>query len=220
MTPPPPRPRRGRRLHPLLLALALALAATAAHALDTKPGSVQHLAAQAPAGAVAAAPLQKPDVGTADAPVDGLDGKPHAGPFVETTKKKAAQLVEDLDVVAAAAEAEARAAREKKLLAAVVTKDAPEDDGVMSDVAGRREVSGPTGTEGGVSAKEFERKEGVGGKGAVPEPPRAPPKKSGEEAKGKVVVGEVKEGKEEEIKKKGAAGLAVSCYNSGVMMMS
>ena len=41
--PPPPRPRRGRRRPPLLLLLALA--AAAAHALDTRPGSVQHLAA-------------------------------------------------------------------------------------------------------------------------------------------------------------------------------
>jgi len=198
--PPPPRPRRGRRRPPLLLLLALA--AAAAHALDTRPGSVQHLAAQAPAG-VAAAPGQKPDVGTVDAPVDGLDGKPHAGPFVETTKKKPAQVVEDLDVVAAAA-AEEAALRTKQASTSAAGRDAPpEDDGVMSDVAGRREVSGPTGTEGGVSAKEFERKEGAGEKKAPPEPPREPPKMPDGTAS-KAVDGEVKEGK------KGAAGLAVS----------
>jgi hypothetical protein len=201
--PPQPRPRRGRRRPPLLVLLALA--AAAAHALDTRPGSVQHLAAQAPAG-VAAAPGQKPDVGTVDAPIDGLDGKPHAGPFVETTKKKPAQLVEDLG---AAAAAEGAALGAERASAPAGRGAPPEDDGVMSDVAGRREVSGPTGTEGGVSAKEFERKEAAGGKKAPPEPPREPPKMP-DGAASKAVDGEAKEGKEEEKKKKGAAGLAVS----------
>jgi hypothetical protein len=91
----------------LLLLLLPALVSSAVIEPKAQDGV---LAAKAPvAGAVkdytaittsnSRAPTGKPVVGTKDAPVDGLDGKPHAGPFVDITpeeKKKPAAVAEDL----------------------------------------------------------------------------------------------------------------------------
>jgi hypothetical protein len=100
----------------------------------------------------------KPDVGTKDAPVDGKDGKPHAGPFVET-----------------AAERERKKAKEsgdgkgfstgtkpvpKPLKAppggASYSEDSkiPEsNDGVMDDPNRVSPAEGTRGTEGGVTER-------------------------------------------------------------------
>ncbi|KAH6855236.1 hypothetical protein B0I37DRAFT_364288 [Chaetomium sp. MPI-CAGE-AT-0009] len=85
--------------------------------------------------------------GTKDAPVDGNDGKPHAGPFVELDSNSGS-------------------ARNLPAL-----KDRPEDplivdgkripeshDGVMDDKNRSGPRKGTTGTEGGVSEKEKDRK--------------------------------------------------------------
>jgi hypothetical protein len=131
----------------LLLLSAFTLAAT------DKPGSVQHLAADkaetpGPVNAPipAAAPDARPDKGTKDAPVDGQDGKPHAGPFVDSQKKKPI-VVEDLGNTKTTA-----ADKERLLLETFEKPD--EEPGVMRDDMREGKVKGPTGTEGGVSAKE------------------------------------------------------------------
>ncbi|KAF2760981.1 UPF0016-domain-containing protein [Pseudovirgaria hyperparasitica] len=82
----------------------------------------------------------KDEVGTKDAPVDGLDGKPHKGPFVET---KLSQEVEDLKAE------KPNASRPKGLV---------EEDGVMNDRNRPTPKPGTTGTEGGVTEKERDRK--------------------------------------------------------------
>lgn len=86
--------------------------------------------------------------GTQDAPVDGRDGRPHAGPWVETS-----------------------AERDRKKAGSVVPSDAPSDpkiaqhlgpdgnpipysnDGVMDDPNRSGPKEGTRGTEGGVSGK-------------------------------------------------------------------
>ncbi|KAL2261885.1 hypothetical protein VTK26DRAFT_3091 [Humicola hyalothermophila] len=114
---------------------------------------------------------------TKDAPVDGKDGKPHAGPFVEIN-------THDSD------------SRELPAL-----KDRPEDptmvngrripesnDGVMDDKNREGPKKGTTGTEGGVSEKYKERKlkeEQTGEKVETkpPTPKEAPPLPHSEQEK-------------------------------------
>ncbi|KAF2872146.1 hypothetical protein BDV95DRAFT_606707 [Massariosphaeria phaeospora] len=91
--------------------------------------------------------------GTKDAPVDGMDGKPHAGPYVDEkspTPKKQAAVVEELRPAAT------RISSVKDLIKEETEKSGEEDDGVMGD-PNRSVPKGKTGTEGGVSAKEKER---------------------------------------------------------------
>jgi hypothetical protein len=194
------------RKHPSVLILLLlpVLASTAAvDSSKSKPGSVQHLASdKSPLSKNAnlpSAPDARPEVGTKDAPVDGLDGKPHAGPFVDSTKKKSSQQVVDLST----GESLSQETKDKILKE---TFDLPEDDGVMADVADRKAVTGPTGTEGGVSQKDRERKE----KGEVtekrPDPPKEAPRLQDSEGKSK---GRKDGDGEPTEKKKGAAGLEV-----------
>jgi hypothetical protein len=111
--------------------------------------------------------------GTKDAPVDGMDGKPHAGPYVDDVPKahdKAPNVVEDLG-----SPKKPVATAESVLVDEV--KDG--DKSVMQD-PGRKLATGTTGTEGGVSAKDKERlahEEKTGEKKEqVPESPKeAPP---------------------------------------------
>ena len=71
--------------------------------------------------------------GTKDAPVDGADGKPHAGPFVESSESSKG----------------AQSSRKKSN-----SQDKPEpEDGVMNDPTRQPPKKGTTGTEGGVTEK-------------------------------------------------------------------
>jgi hypothetical protein len=203
------RIRRART--PLLLLLLPSLAASIA--IDTKgrPGSVESLANDGASGATSS----RHDIGTKDAPVDGLDGKPHAGPFVESSKKKPALAVEDIPSKGKSLSEEiGDISREKNFKEGWVIPD--REDSVMDDRDGEAPKKGPTGTEGGVSEKDKERKkeEQVAG-GAVigkkPDPPKeAPPLPASEEEK--VLKGKDKTGLKKETeteKQKGAAGLEV-----------
>jgi putative Ca2+/H+ antiporter (TMEM165/GDT1 family) len=88
-------------------------------------------------------------VGTEDAPVDGLDGKPHAGPFVDTSPEQTSSATVSVT------------ASTKKALPTLLEKfagegaDIPEkNDGVMNDEGRVKPKKGTTGTEGGVSEKD------------------------------------------------------------------
>jgi Ca2+/H+ antiporter, TMEM165/GDT1 family len=198
---------RSRRHPSVLILLLLPTLAATAVALDStksKPGSVQHLASDKNPSSknadLPSAPDARPEVGTKDAPVDGLDGKPHAGPFVDSTKKKSSQQVVDLG---AGGETLNQETKDRVLKD---TFDLPEDDGVMADVADRKAVTGPTGTEGGVSQKDRERKEKGVSTEKRPDPPKEAPRLQDVEVKSKGK----KEGDGEPVeKKKGAAGLEV-----------
>lgn len=146
-------------------------------------------------------------IGTKDAPVDGKDGRPHLGPFVETgaerDRKKAKEAGDD--------------SVSKKPppvdLPAGVPKDTPEtNDGVMDDPHRTGPKEGTRGTEGGITEKSKEAK------GATlensksekkPDPPKeAPPLPHSEE---KDLKGTMKgKGKDEKPKEKGGDGVAES----------
>ncbi|KAI4722860.1 UPF0016-domain-containing protein [Aureobasidium sp. EXF-10727] len=170
----------------LLLLLLPAIVSSAAVEPKAQDGV---LVAKAPvAGAVkdytaittsnARAPTQKPVVGTKDAPVDGLDGKPHAGPFVDITpedKKKPAAVAEDL--------VKPLPTSLSKLKGSDATDfdSIPEkNDGVMDDVNRVAPKEGTTGTEGGVTERNKKEKAAQGQTGEKvekkPETPKeAPP---------------------------------------------
>lgn len=97
----------------------------------------------------------KPYVGTEDAPVDGLDGKPHAGPFVDRTPDDAkARYGDDPTKTSKSLPTSLENLRPGEL------QDIPEkNDGVMNDENRPVPKKGTTGTEGGISEKEKARKE-------------------------------------------------------------
>lgn len=138
-------------------------------------------------------------MGTKDAPVDGKDGRPHEGPFVE---------IENLRKNGDNKET-------KKELPPL--KDRPNDpsiydgkkipesnDGVMFDTNRPQPKEGTTGTSGGVSQKDKDRKAKEGQTGEKVEnrpdsPKEAPPLPHSEEEK---IMGD-KETKKEKAKQKG-----------------
>lgn len=86
-------------------------------------------------------------LGTKDAPVDGIDGKPHAGPFVELDKSS--ESTKELPRL-----------KDRPADPLIVDgKRIPEShDGVMDDKNRPEPKKGTTGTEGGVSEKDKDRK--------------------------------------------------------------
>ncbi|TKA81380.1 hypothetical protein B0A55_02059 [Friedmanniomyces simplex] len=121
----------------------------------------------------------RPYVGTEDAPVDGLDGKPHAGPFVDRTpeeskmQKGSATETPTMKAVPTSLEKFAQGASSEdgwKLA------DIPEkNDGVMNDENRSAPKKGTTGTEGGISEKEKARKANAPMENKPQEPKEAPP---------------------------------------------
>ena len=114
----------------------------------------------------------KYDIGTKDAPVDGKDGKPHAGPFVGSEKdQKSKSTSIDGELVIKPGKADAA-----ELVAPDSTKIPQVNDGVMDDPNREVPKQGTTGTEGGVSEKDKVRKaqEGQTGEkvGKTPDPPK------------------------------------------------
>lgn len=140
-------------------------------------------------------------IGTKDAPVDGKDGRPHLGPFVETgaerDRKKAKEAGDDISA--------------KKPppvdLPAGAPKDTPEtNDGVMDDPHRTGPKEGTRGTEGGITEKSKEAKGAtseISKSEKKPDPPKeAPPLPHSEE---KDLKGTTKgKGKDEKFKEKGA----------------
>jgi hypothetical protein len=207
------RIRRSRS--PLLLLLLPSLAASLAIDSKAKPGSVAQLANGDAATAILPT---RPDVGTKDAPVDGLDGKPHAGPFVESGKKKPPATVEDIGTGSGSLSDDLGAIGQKKKFddGWVVPE---REDSVMDDRVGEKPNKGPKGTEGGVSEKDrlkLQAGEGKSGELKKPEKPKeAPPLPASVDGK---VKNKEKSGKkevegEEKPKQKGAAGLEVWLYH-------
>ena len=112
-------------------------------------------------------------IGTKDAPVDGKDGRPHLGPFVETgaerDRKKAKETSGDVDI-------------KKPVPEGVPSGDGPKipetNDGVMDDPHRTGPKEGTRGTEGGISEKNKDRKatqlDGVKSE-KKPDPPKEVP---------------------------------------------
>ncbi|KAF7960380.1 hypothetical protein EAE96_000063 [Botrytis aclada] len=174
-----------RKQSPLLLlllpSLALALSPAAQDNIaavskdtDARTGKLDKVD---PSAAVATTGDNKPSygLGTKDAPVDGKDGKPHAGPFVDTTKKdpkKDSTTSEKADTKDAKdsktsssklSDGElvpptAKTTKEKPMLDAHGKEIPQSNDGVMNDPGREAPKHGTTGTEGGVSEKDKTRK--------------------------------------------------------------
>jgi putative Ca2+/H+ antiporter (TMEM165/GDT1 family) len=127
------------------------------------------------------------EVGTKDAPVDGKDGKPHAGPFVGNEKDPKKDAKPDPKKPKATEEGElvvpgtkSATPKEEVMVAADGTKIPQVNDGVMNDPSREPPKHGTTGTEGGVSEKDKARKAQEGQTGAKVEkkpdsPKEAPP---------------------------------------------
>ncbi|KAL9945684.1 hypothetical protein D7B24_005039 [Verticillium nonalfalfae] len=103
---------------------------------------------------------KRQDVGTKGAPVDGRDGMPHQGPFVDRNHNTD-DLVKDLPPLEGRPDDPT----------IVDGKRIPEtNDGVMNDRDRQKPKEGTIGTEGGVSEKDKARKAGDN----VPEAPKTP----------------------------------------------
>lgn len=124
---------------------------------------------------LSASPASKPGVdgiGTKDAPVDGKDGRPHLGPFVETgaerDRKKAKENSGDAEIKKSVPEG-----------VPIGDGDGPKipetNDGVMDDPHRTGPKEGTRGTEGGISEKNKDRK-ATQLDGAKPEKKPDPPK--------------------------------------------
>lgn len=120
----------------------------------------------------------KSKTGTKGAPVDGLDGKPHNGPYVEVEespeqkRKKAAS--ESLQSTHDGLDASASHASSDKSSDSSLDED---DDETTRDRSTSSGATGHIGTEGGVSQKDKDRKtqERLGtSKGKTPDSPKEP----------------------------------------------
>lgn len=206
--------RLTKRSSPLLLfLLASCVAAAAVPDTNAKPGSVEHLDDLASDSSnTASPPARNPETGTKDAPVDGLDGKPHAGPYVEGNRRKPIATIEDISKKKGISD-EVKAITKGGKEDGFEIPDKKELDSVMGDRGDSKD--GPKGTEGGVSEKDRKAKENGPKEGKKPiapteaaEIPAHAPQHG--DAKEKPLKKEEDKEKEKE-KSKGSFGLEV-CF--------
>ena len=138
--------KSGRRRTPLALLLLASILACEAASLN---GVSQNKARKVPATEEltdAAIGSRAAPVGTERAPVDGKDGMPHDGPWVQTEADRKKQKLKDVDD------------DEKVIIntrtSSTSSTDIPQsNDGVMDDRNRKSPQEGTRGTEGGVSEK-------------------------------------------------------------------
>ncbi|RDW64254.1 putative transmembrane protein pft27 protein [Coleophoma crateriformis] len=185
-----------RRQSPLLLLLLPAIATALSNVvpdsslprLVRRVESIDTKSTSETAGSLVDATANRPShVGTKDAPVDGKDGKPHAGPFVDSGEKKTKTTA---DVGAKEATKELPPLKNAPKDPTIVdgVKIPQSNDGVMDDPGRAKPKVGTTGTEGGVSEKEKARKAQEGQTGEKSEkkpdsPKEAPPLPQGAQGK-------------------------------------
>ena len=167
-------------------------------------------------------------IGLKDTPLDGKDGRPHQGPFVETKaerERKKAKESGDEEPVAALKKPTSK--EETKGSSSTDGKDVPEtNDGVMDDPNRLGPKEGTRGTEGGISEKNRIGKGQEGTAGLVktekkPDPPKeVPPLPHSEQEKlGKTDVKDAGKGNKENViededkfKEKHIGGLEVTMF--------
>lgn len=164
-----------RRLSPALALLLLTAVSTtlAESSSDSTPTLTQRDASVAdavrPESNLLASPKAAPK-GTLDAPVDGKDGKPHAGPWVETSAERDRKK-EKADGKAVADKLDTHDLSVEHI--GPDGKPMPHsNDGVMDDPHRVGPKEGTRGTEGGVSEKSKESKFATE---KVPETPKEVP---------------------------------------------
>ena len=193
---------RQQRLHlPLLLFRIIPLIhahVTLEHVADLAEGKALRdpQSKQGPNPTPAASLLAKPTspivIGTHDAPVDGKDGRPHEGPFVETAAerdRKKAKGSGDEEAPLTSKKPAPKAAPKGTSHSEGWDSALPEsNDGVMDDPNRVGPAEGTRGTEGGISEKNRDRKAQAGQDGTksekTPEKPKeAPPLPHSEQEK-------------------------------------
>lgn len=158
---------RNRRA-PLSLLLISSLAATTALASTIDDSYSAKSGAYQSDSLASSSSSTKP--GTKDAPVDGLDGRPHEGPFVDVENLRSSSTTsdpkKDLPVLQG---------RPKDPTVVDGIKIPETNDGVMNDPNRAEPKQGTTGTSGGVSEKDQVRKAKEGATGEkVENKPEAP----------------------------------------------
>jgi putative Ca2+/H+ antiporter (TMEM165/GDT1 family) len=202
---------RNRRL-PLLLFVLPTLAASSVLAssssLNTRPekDAAVHQSSSGGSSGSTSSTGKKFDVGTKDAPVDGKDGRPHEGPFVEIEnlrKSSGGDSSKDLPPL-----------KDRPKDPTIIDgKKIPEtNDGVMDDKNRPEPKEGTTGTSGGVSEKDRARKAGEKVENKPDPPKEAPPLPHSEQKK---IDGE-KESKKDKGKEKGKSDGKASDDVSGL----
>jgi hypothetical protein len=137
----------------------------------------------------------KLDIGTKDAPVDGKDGKPHAGPWVGSEKDSKDAKKDTKKTSPDDGELVIPKTDTSKMVTPDGDKIPAVNDGVMDDPHRQLPKEGTTGTEGGVSEKDKARKAQEGQTGEKVEkkpdsPKEAPPLPPSEQTKIKSEKGE------------------------------
>ncbi|PNS15844.1 GCR1-dependent translation factor 1 [Sphaceloma murrayae] len=213
--------RMRRQWKPLLwLVIPTLLATTAADSFQKRDSSgavsrraVEELDYHDIAGASTLQTSGK-EIGTKDAPVDGLDGKPHAGPWVgkdTDSKKKSGRISDSNEKIPDSVK---KLEKELSQTGSDSSSRIPnKNDGVMDDLDRPSPEEGTTGTEGGVSEKSKKQKqkeakmgEKMAKKPAAPK--EAPPLPHSEEQLLKEKAGKDDEDSQQPTEKpKGAVGL-------------
>lgn len=159
---------------------------------DDANGSIPELGSSSSSATAPLTSSTPKPVGRKDAPVDGKDGRPHKGPFVETEAQRDRQKAKE-------------SAQEEVLQPGVKPKPKPKEtsgsqdlgdnfdgplpeshDGVMDDPNRMGPTEGTRGTEGGISEKSRGKKENLVGQlsGNLPgQPKEAPPLPHSEQEK-------------------------------------
>jgi len=175
---------RIRCLSPLLLCLLQLLSTTLAEPdVSNESTLVQREASSAnalpPVSELLTSPKASPK-GTLDAPVDGKDGKPHAGPWVETSADRDRKKAKESDNKEELAKLDEKTPSIEHI--GPDGKPIPHsNDGVMDDPHRLGPKEGTRGTEGGVSERQKDSKFAAE---KVPDGPKeAPPLPHSEQAK-------------------------------------
>ena len=129
-------------------------------------------------------------IGRKDAPVDGKDGRPHKGPFIETEAQRDRQKAKDSgqeEVLQPGVKPKPKDQSENQKLVGNFDEPVPEsNDGVMDDPNRVGPKEGTRGTEGGISEKSRGKKENLEGQLSekLPDQPKeAPPLPHSEQEK-------------------------------------
>jgi Ca2+/H+ antiporter, TMEM165/GDT1 family len=143
----------------LLWVIALASPIESENSLDATDGT-SLLDSTSVISSATSTSTSKSTVGRKDAPVDGKDGRPHAGPWVETEadriRKKAKENGQD------ETNTPANKPKPKEPSKTTATVEYPEtNDGVMDDPHRVGPKEGTRGTEGGISEKTREKQENL-----------------------------------------------------------
>lgn len=153
---------------PLPFLLISSLAATSALAFSSLDSQYGAKVGEYQTGSVSSTSSK---AGTKDAPVDGVDGRPHEGPFVEpeNLRPTASDLKKDLPPLKGRP-------RDPTIIDGVKIPET--NDGVMNDPNRAEPKQGTTGTSGGVSEKDQVRKAKEGATGEKAENKPAAPKEA------------------------------------------